>query len=368
MKIRCSRTSLANGISIVSKAVPVHTTMPILECILIDASSNSISLIANDMELGIQTGIDGEIVEKGIIAVNAGFFSGIVRKLPEEEVDIETNVEEITIRCGKARFNILGKEGRDFSYLPDIEKDEGITVSQFTLREMINRTIFSISDNESNRMMTGELLEVKNGILTFVTLDGHRISIRRTELAGEAKDRRVVIPGKTLQEVSKILGGDTEKQCGIFFTDRHVLFEFDRTIVVSRLIDGEYFRIEQMLSGDYETRMSVNRKVLVDCLDRATLLVKEGDKKPIILTIGDDSMALRINSAIGSMDESVEVDKTGRDLVIGFNPRFLLDALRAINDEEVDIYFVNPKAPCFIRDTAETYNYVVLPVNFTSVG
>ena len=368
MKIRCNKSSLANGISIVSKAVPVHTTMPILECVLIDASAAGISLIANDMELGIQTGVEGEILEKGIIAVDAGIFSGIVRKLPEEEVEIETNIEEITIRCGKAKFSILGKEGRDFAYLPDIEKNEGIFLSQFTLREMITRTIFSISDNESNRMMTGELLEVKNGVLTFVTLDGHRISIRRSELSGEPKDRRVVIPGKTLSEVSKILGGDTEKQCGIYFTDRHVLFEFDSTVVVSRLIDGEYFRIEQMLSGDYETRMTVNRKVLVDCLDRATLLVKEGDKKPIILTIGDDNMALKIHSAIGSMDESVEVDKTGRDLVIGFNPRFLLDALRAISDEQVDIYFVNPKAPCFIRDTAETYNYVVLPVNFTSVG
>ena len=153
----------------------------------------------------------------------------------------------------------------------------------------------------------------------------------------------------------------------IFFTDKHVLFEFDKTTVVSRLIEGEYFSIDQMLSSDYETKMSINRKEFLDCIDRATLLVKEGDKKPVIISVTDGKMELKINSTIGSMDEEIDIEKQGKDLMIGFNPKFLIDALRVIEDEIVDIYLVNPKAPCFIRDKDSSYIYLVLPVNFTTV-
>ena len=135
----------------------------------------------------------------------------------------------------------------------------------------------------------------------------------------------------------------------IFFTDKHVLFEFDKTTVVSRLIEGEYFSIDQMLSSDYETKMTINRKELLECIDRATLLVKEGDKKPVIMSVTDETMELKINSAIGSMDEEITIEKQGKDIMIGFNPKFLIDALRVIDDETIDMFFVNPKAPCFIK-------------------
>jgi DNA polymerase-3 subunit beta len=364
MKIRCSKSELVNGISIVSKAVPAKTTMPILECILIDAAGQTIDLVGNDMELGIRTTVAGEIDEKGIIAVDADIFSSIVRKLPETEISIEVKGEKVTITGEKARFDIPGKDGREFTKLPEIDKNEGITISQFTLKEMITKTIFSIAENESNKLMTGELMEISGGMLRMVSLDGHRISIRRCELNGSYSDRRVVIPGKTLSEVAKILGSDTEKIVNIFFTDKFVLFEFDTTTVVTRLIEDNYFRVDQMISNDFETHMTVNCREFMECVDRATLLVREGDKKPIILTISDTELVLRINTALGSMNEQLTVNKTGKDLIIGFNPKFLIDALRAIDDEEIDIYFLNSKAPCFIRDAGENYNYVVLPVNF----
>ena len=367
MKITVTKSDLTNAISIVSKAVSTKSTMTILECILIDARGQDIRLLGNDMELGIETVIPGTMEEKGMIAVDAAIFSAIVRKLPEEEVHLNVVGETIGIRCGKARFTIPGRDGRDFTRLPEIDKVDGINVSEYTLRDLINKTIFSISDNDSNKMMTGELLEIQDGFLKLVSLDGHRISIRRVELNGSYNNRRVVIPGKTMSDISKILGGDMEKQVSIFFTPKHVLFEFDSTTVVSRLIDGEYFRIEQMLSSDYETKITVNRREILDCIDRATLLVKEGDKKPIILSLSEGNVEIKIRTTLGSMDEVVECTRTGRDMMIGFNPKFLVDALRAIEDEEVDIYFVNPKAPCFIRDAGENYNYVVLPVNFTTV-
>lgn len=365
MKIICSKSELLRGVNTVLKAVPAKTTMPILECILIDTTDSEIKLTANDMELGIETKIKGDILDKGKIALDAKLFSEIVRKLPDSEVSIQTDdAFRALIKCEKAKFNIAGKSGDDFSYLPEIEKNQMVVLSQFSLKEIIRQTIFSIADNENNRLMTGELFEINGNEMKVVSLDGHRISIRKIELKKEYNHIKVVVPGKTLNEVSKILSGGIDDDVCMFFTGRHIVFEFDDTIVVSRLIEGEYFRIEQMLSSDYETKISINKKELQSCIERASLLVKEGDKKPIIMNIMEDAMELKINSFIGSMNEDIDIIKTGRDLMIGFNPKFILDALRVIDDENIDIYMINPKAPCFIRDEEQKYIYLILPVNF----
>jgi DNA polymerase III subunit beta len=369
MKIVCSKSNLLYGVNIVSKAVPSRTTMAILECILIDASANEIKLTANDMELGIETKIEGDIRERGIIALDAKIFSDIVRKLPDSEVVIETDASlKTTITCEKAKFNIIGKSGEDFSYLPYIERNQPLLLSQFTLKEVIRQTIFSIADNDSNKLMTGELFEIDENELKVVSLDGHRIAIRNIELKDSYEHHKVVVPGKTLQEVSKILPGDADQDVSIYFTENHVVFEFDNTTVVSRLIEGEYFRIEQMLSSDYETKVKINKRELLDCIDRATLLVKEGDKKPIIMNVTDSNMELKINSFIGSMNEDIDIQKEGKDIMIGFNPKFFIDALRVIDDEEVVLYMVNPKAPCFIKDDDGKFIYLILPVNFSNAA
>ena len=367
MKLICSKNELLKSVNISLKAVPSKTTMPILECILIDASASEIKFTTNDMELGIETKVKGIIEEKGIIALDAKIFSDIIRKLPDNDVIIQTDANlNTTITCEKAKFTIPGKEGDDFAYLPVIEKNEGIELSQFTLKEVIRQTIFSIAANENNKLMTGELFEIKNNILTVVSLDGHRIAIRKIELKESYSDKKVVVPGKTLNEISKILSGEVEDLVQIFFTDNHIVFEFDDTIVVSRLIEGEYFRIDQMLSSDYETKVCINKREFLDCIDRATLFVKESDKKPIIINIEDESMQLSINSQIGSMKEDIDIEKEGKDIMIGFNPKFLIDALKVIDDEQISIFLVNPKAPCFIKDENESYIYLILPVNFNT--
>ncbi len=368
MKIICSKSNLAKGVNTVYKAVPSKTTMPILECILIDATNDIIRLTANDMELGIQTDVEGEIIDRGMIAIDARIFSEIVRKLPDNDVVIETKENlQTMITCEKAKFDLSGKPGEEFSYLPIIEKDESIEISQFTLKEMIRQTIFSIADTESNKLMTGELFEIKNNVLRVISLDGHRISIRKMELKDEVGDKKLIVPGKTLIEVSKILSGEAESMVNISYTSNHIVFEFDNTVVVSRLIEGEYFKVDQMLSNDYETKVRINKKELLSSIDRATLLVKEGDKKPIIINIGDEVMELKIKSQIGSMDEEIYISKEGKDLLIGFNPKFLIDALRVIDNEEVVLYLMNAKAPCFIKDDEESYIYLILPVNFNAV-
>ena len=369
MKIRCSKSELVNGVNIVTKAIPSKTTMTILECILITAYNGIITLTANDMELGIDTVISGDIEENGAVALNAKLISDIVRKLPDNTVLIESDDNFITkISCEKSKFNLVGRSGEDFPYPEDVEKNDFITVSQFTLKEVIRQTIFSISDNDNNKIMTGELFDIKGNMMRVISLDGHRISIRNIELRQDYPDKKVIIPGKTLSEIEKILSGEIEKTVNIYFTNSNAVFEFDNTIVTTRLIEGEYFDVDQMMSDDYETKLTINKKQFIESIERAILLVKDNDKKPVILSIAEDVLEIKINSTIGSMNEDINITKEGFDLMIGFNPKFVIDALRVIDEEQINMYFMNSKAPCFIKDDSGKYTYLILPVNFNNVG
>ena len=364
MKIICSKNHLLAGVNIAMKAVSSKSTLPILECFLIEAENDTITLTGNDTDLGIETHIEGTVREPGKIALDAKLFSDIIRKLPDSEVVIETNdIFKASIKCERAKFNISGKSGEDFSLLPSVEKDKFITLSQFTLKEVIRQTIFSISDNENNKLMSGELFEIEGNNLKVVSLDGHRISIRNVELKESYDLAKVIVPGKTLSDLIKILSGGIEDEVKIYFTQKHILFEFENTKVVSRLLEGEYYKINQMLSNDYETKLKINKKEFLDCIDRASLLIKESDKKPIILKISNGSIYLKIDSSIGTMDEEIEIEKEGKDLYIGFNPRLLMDSLRVIDDENITIYLMNAKSPCIIKDKQESYIYLILPVN-----
>ena len=359
------RDDLLLGVNTVAKAVSTKTTMPILQCILIQARDGSIIMTANDMELGIETSVIGQVFEDGMVAVEAKVFSEIVRRLPNNNVSLVTDEDNgLRITCEKVKFSIPVKNPEEFTFLPDVDRSNRISISQFTLKEMVRQTIFSIAESESNPMMSGELLEVSGSEMRMVSLDGHRISIRKTELTEIYPRIKVIIPGKTLNEISKLLNSDTESFVNIFVTDRHILFEFNDTIVVSRLIEGEYFRVDQMLNNDYGTKITVNRKDMLNCIDRTTMLIKESDKRPIVIGISDTQMEVRLNSSIGSMHEELFIEKTGSDMMIGFNPKYLIEALRVIDEEEVDIYLISAKAPCFIRDKDQTYVYLILPVNF----
>ncbi len=273
MKVNISKSNLINAVNIASKAVPAKTTLPILECILIDASTEKIKFMANDEELGIETIQDGTILEHGIIAIDAAIFGNIVRKLPDGmDVTLETDGEQVTIRSGKIVFSISGRDGSDFPYLPEIDRSYSIEVSELTLRDIITKTIFAISTNDTNQLMTGELFEIRNREqLRVAALDGHRISVRSVELKESYEDKKVIIPGKTLTEISKILDPNPEEMVHVYLADKHAMFQFGTTTVVTRLIEGTYFNVDQMISGDYNTHVRINRQAFLSCLDRATL-------------------------------------------------------------------------------------------------
>ena len=364
MKLTFIKEELLNGINIVSRAIPVRTTNPILECILFDASEGKIKLTANDMDLGIETIVAGEIIEPGKVALDAKLISDIVKKC-EGDVEITTGTGfHSVIKSEDAVFHIQGRDGEEFPYLQKIEKKEYISISQFTLKEIVRQTMFSAALNDSNKMMGGEYIEVRGNKVRFTTLDGHRIAIRNVEMKEDYGMMKAIVPVRSLNEISKIVSGDNEKEIIIAFSRNHLLFEFDETTVICSVIDGEYFRIEHMISDNYETKISVNKSRLISYIDRSMIFIRENDHKPLILTMTEGNINLSIKSSFGSMDGNIECEKTGNDLKIAFNPKFLIDALRVIDDENVNLYFTGAKAPCFIRDAEKNYIYLILPVNF----
>lgn len=370
MKIKLRKSDLLSAVNIAGRAIPAKTTMPILTCFLVEAYAEGIYFSANDTELAVRTMINPEkceIFEPGSIAIDARLLSEIVRKISLEEsaeVMITSDGTLVEITSGNSLFRIQEKDPEQFPGLPEVSESRSISLSQFTLKEIIRDTIFSIAQNDSNKMMTGELFEVKGDNLRVISLDGHRISIRNTGLKKDYGELKAIIPGKTLNEISKVIADDNEKEIILYFDPSFVSFQFEGTVMVSRLIDGEFFRIDSMLSSDYETKLTVNKREFLSSVERASILISESDKKPLILKIEDETLNLRVNSQTGFLDDVLYTEKAGKNLMIAFNPKFLLDSLRAIDKETVTLYMTTPKAPCFIRDEENTYIYLILPVNF----
>lgn len=364
MKFSCNRDEFTNGINIAMRAILGKTTMPILECFLIEASGDHIKLTSNDMQLGIETLIPAEVKEEGMVLMNAKALSDFVRHLPEEKVDFESDSNNmILIFSGTARFEYAGIADDDYPRLPQISVNQSLTISQFDLKEMIRQTIFSISSKENNKILTGELFEVNGDELRIASLDLIRVSIRKIKLDQSYDKIKVVIPGKTLNEISKILSADVEDKITISFAKNHVKFEFGDTVIISRLIEGNFFNIDQMLKNNYETKIKVNKTRFFGCIERATLLIKETDKNPVVFTIQDEEMKLEIRSSHSSMNEDMEVEKEGKDMKIGLNPKYLVDVLRVVDDEDINLYFFNANSPCFIKNEEESYIYLILPIN-----
>lgn len=369
MNLKFQRTQLLNALNIVMKAVSNKTTSIILESILITVTEDKVLLDATDTELSIQTEVDAIIIKTGGVAINAKLFSDIVRKFDNNDSLIEIDVDDefkITIRCEQAVFNISGIDPVEFIPMPEISKDNCIKLTQFGLKEVIRQTEFSTAISDVNRMMGGELINVNDNTAKFVTLDGHRMSIRNVKLNGDFDNQKCIVPIKSLQEVMKIIDSDSQKFVTVYFSKDHILFQFDKTLVLSRIMEGEYFKIENMLSSDYDTKVSINRNKFQSAIEQAMILIKENEHKPLILDIENSVLTVSVKSSVGFMDAKVGIDKSGNDLKIAFNPKFLVDALRVIDDEIVNIYFTNAKSPCFIKDDKNTYTYLILPVNFVA--
>ena len=365
MKTICSRDALLNAINTVLKAVSTRTTLPILECILLKAHNNEFKLTSNNLELGIESAsIDSEIQEEGSVALEARIFSEIIRKVEGDQVFITVDEENKTeIKCGNSEFKIMGQAGDEFPALPMVEKSNEIIILQNDLKNLIRQTIFSIAVDESKPILTGELIELKNNFMEVVSVDGYRISYKKAPVTSMNEGIKVIVPGKTLSEVVKILSSEEEEKASIYFTDKHILFDIGGSTVVSRLLEGEFIKYEQSFTEDCKTKIIVNKNELISSLERACLISRDVRKTPVKLSILFNKLVITSNTELGTSYDEIGVDTEGDDLDIAFNPKYLIDALKAIDDEKVLIQFTTSLSPCIIKPLdGDSYKYLILPL------
>jgi len=364
MKFTCNRDSLINGINIVSKAVSNRTTLPILQCILIKVANEGFKLIANDLEIGIETGtIDADVEIEGTVAVEAKIFSDIVKKLNGSEIMVSCDIKNaITISCGMSKYNIMGQNGDEFPEITKIEQNNPYTLKQKVFKDMINKTIFSIAPDESKPVLTGELVEINDSDINMVAVDGYRISYKKASIDISGDSNKVIIPGKTLREISRILG-DGDEIVSIYITENHISFEFNGNIVVSRLLEGEFIKYEQTFSQGFKTKVVAKTSELVSCLERASLISRDARKVPVKIEIKDNKFIIDSSTEVGSAHEEAFVETEGENLNIAFNPKYLIDALKVIEDDEICLLFNSSLSPCIIKPLeGDGYKYLVLPL------
>jgi len=363
MKLTCNKDALIDGINIVSKAVSSRTTLPVLECILLTSDFSSLTLTASDLEIGIKTSpIEAEIEEAGSCAIEAKLFSEIIRKLNGNTVTITTGNNNAVIKCGLSEFTVMTQPAEDFPSIPDVEKDYSYIIKEKDLRDMITSTIFSVAVDESKPFLTGELIEFKNDRTNIVAVDGFRISYRMSE-SNNDKESKVIVPAKTMREISRILTGEDDKETEIFVTDKHILFNINGNTVVSRTIEGDYIKYEQTFTEDFKTKINVNRTDFISSLERASLISRDARKMPVKLDITEGNMVITSQTELGKVYEQIRVMSEGEDLKIAFNPRYLIDALKAIEDENIIIQFNSSLGPCIIKpEDGNMFKYLILPL------
>ncbi len=362
MKVTCSKENLVEGINIVQKAVSAKSTLPILEGILLDAAEE-LKLTGNDLELGIECRIPADIREKGTIVINSKIFGDIIRRLPDSEVFIEVQSNNmVVIECENTHFEIKGLSSEGFPALPEIEKDNAFIINQDILRNMIKQTIFAVSIDENRPILTGSLMECKDKMLTFVSIDGFRMALRKYEVNNEAADIKVVIPGKTLNEVLKILQ-PVKDEVSIYSKDNQILFDVNNCKIVSRLLEGEYLNYKSIIPQEHELKIKTNTKELLAGLERASLVTLDEKRYPVKFSIADEKLVITSNTDIGAVREEIRIEADGGKLEIGFNPRYFIDALKVIEEEKIEIYFTSNVGPCTIRHSEkDIFAYMILPV------
>lgn len=358
----CEKQKLQEGILITQKAITGKSTMPILEGIYINASKEGLTLIGSDMDVSIETKVDADVIEEGTVVIDSKIFGEIIRKLPNSDVKIEIiESDTVQISCQKSVFNVVYMNYEEFPALPTIDEEKQIQVPQNILKDMIKSTSFAIAQDETRPILQGILFEMKDKKLNLVALDGYRLAIK-TEYLDSDFHIEVVIPGKTLSEVSKILE-DVESIVNITFTNNHILFNLEKTRIISRLLDGKYVNYNSLLPQEHKLLVEVNKQDLQNGIERASLMAKEGNSNLIKLDVQEDNLVITSNSQLGKVREEVGINLQGEGIQIAFNSRYLLDVLKNMEDDNVVLEMTSSVTPCIIKaKETDSYKYLVLPV------
>ena len=365
MKIICSKQSLLNSIHIVQKAISSNTPYPILTGILFDARENLV-LTGYDTEITIQCTTDCVIEKQGSIVIDSKTISDIIGKLPDADIFIEVKEDNnVHIDCRKSHFEIKGINAESYPSIEEVEKAFNHKMKKETLKNMIRQTIFATGKDDNKPILMGEMIEKKDGKLTVVAIDGYRMALRN-DFSEEGEDFKVVIPEKTLKQIIGIIQ-NSEDYINIYLEETQILFEFDNCKVSSRLINGDYLDYNNILPKEYNTTVFAVKADLLSAVERASLIIEEGKKHPIMIKVEENEMIIYANTEIGTVKEEIDVGKEGLDLEIGFNSLFLLETLKVIDDERIKIEFTTAVSPCVMSPVeGEEYKYLVLPVRTKS--
>ena len=367
MKLVCEKEKILRGINSVINGVASKTTMPILEGILLKTNDNELILTTYDLEIGIEYTLEAKIIEQGNTVVNATMFSEIIRKLPSKEIKISINENRLLeIECEGSLYKLATMNPDEFPELPKINIDNSIEIEQTILKNMIRKTIFAVSTEENRPIFTGCLFEVTDNKLNVVAVDGYRLAIKSNVINEKANSFSSVIPGKTLNEVNKIIS-DSFDTIKIGISRNQALFEMENCKLVTRLLDGEFLKYSNAIPATWETRIKVNKGNIQDCFERISLIsassIEKEKKYPVKVNIELGKVTISCANQTGDAKEELYVETEGKELEIGFNPRFFLDALKAIDDEEVYLEFGTNRSPCIIKPVADgNYIYMILPI------
>ena len=368
MKLICEKDNILKALNSVTKAVATKTTMPILEGILIQTNDNEVKFTTYDLEIGIEYIINCEVKEQGATVVNAIMFSEIIRRLPEAEIKISLDDKNLlVIECEGSLYKLATMNPDEFPELPQINIENSIEIEQNALKEMIRKTIFAVSTEENRPIFTGCLFEIKNNKLNVVAVDGFRLAWKSKFLQAQVNDFSAVIPGRTLNEINKILT-DSFDTIKIGVSKNQALFEMENCKIVTRLLDGEFLNYASVIPETWETRIRVDKNAIQNCFERVSLIsassIEKEKKYPVKVNVEIGKVVISCTNQTGDAKEEMFVETEGQNLEAGFNPKYFLDALRAIDDPEVFIDFGSSISPCIIRPTEENgdYIYMVLPI------
>ena len=363
MKFSCEKETLLSLIGTASRAVTGKSAMPLLEGLLITAETDSLTMTGYDLSMGIRTTAEADIVEPGSIVLNAKLFYDIVRKLPQDVVYLETDDKLLTtIKCGRAVFNLVATEADEYPALAEVSADTGFSLPQSMLKSMIAQTIFSVSDNESKPIHTGCLFELESNRLNVVAVDGYRLSVRRETVEGISGDMKFVVPGPSLREIERILT-EEDSDVEIFPDRKNILFRIGGTTLITRLIDGEFLNYRAAIPSEFEYVVKVDRHEMITCIERVSLIVSEKLKNPVRFHFDGSYVQMSCITAVGKSYDECAFEGTIDDLEIGFNNRYILDALRAAGDDTVKVQLKGALNPIVISPLeGDKYTYLVLPV------
>ena len=361
MRIQLEQSELMKYVNIVQKGISSKTTLPILDGILIETTDNKIKITGTDLELGIESYINGKILEEGSIVINSRLFGDIVRKLPNETIDIVTSENKMNITCKTSEFNLIGNSAVEYPELPTLIDQYSIKIPKDLFKSTLRQTVFATTQDETRPILTGVLFEIVNDSASFVALDGYRLALRAIKV-NSTDDVKVVVPGKTLVELNKILD-DEEDDVDVVLTPGHIVFKLGDTVVYSRLLEGQFLNYRDIIREEHNTKVKINRRELQNSLERASLLAREEKANLVKLNITDDKMSIKSNSEIGNVSEELPLEKSGEDIQIAFNSKYIIDGIKAIDVENIELYFMGSLNPCIIKPEGNNnYTYLVLPV------